>query len=221
MLFTAFNTLDMTNLFSLTSDYGAQYNGGLLLEGNKSYYLSGRPYELLPKISDSDISANIPEKTYIYMSSAHGITKSESIASNISYQSLLRTSGAAYLKQDINNIDTLEKLDGDPYGAYEVGVLLTDTATNGKIVWFSSPFLLDSTADQQYVSGGNSNFFLTTLSYLCDKPASISIAAKSLQVQSLVLDEFSANAWMTALVIIVPVAILGGGFFYWYKRRKA
>ncbi len=221
ILFSSYRAQNTANIMSLTSSFGADYKQGLLYEGNKNYFVNGYPYVVLPDMPDSVISQKLTSNIRLCLPYVHGITKSQNIPSNISYQTLLRTSGAAYLKEDINNITTSERLESDPYGRYDLGVLLTDTNTNGKIVWFSTPSVLDSSVDQQVASGANSSFFLATLAHVCDKPASVSIAAKNMQVQSLLLDDFSSNFWMVTLAIVLPVAIIGGGFLYWYKRRKA
>lgn len=221
ILLTDYNTTELPNLFTLTSEYGASFNGGLVIEGNKNYYMSGYTNYLLPKIQSSAISSLITnDNMYVFLPNAHGITKSDSIADNITYSSLLKSSAAAFIKTDVANIETLEKQDGDQTGQYDLGVLLTDSDTGGKIVWFSSSYIINSSADSS-VSGGNSTFFLSTLTYLCEKAASVSIASKSMQVAALVIDDLSANIWAAVIVVIVPAAILGGGFAYWYKRRRA
>ena len=221
ILLTNYKMTGFENLYSVTAAYGAVAQEGLMLEGNQNYYMSGYPYFCLPKMQSTDISELVGSSNiYIGMPYAHGISKSSDIASNISYTSLLKSSGAAYFKTDIENIETLEKLDGDVSGQFDLAVLLENTESGGRIVWFASDGIANSTYDR-YVSGGNSTYFLSTLTYICDKPQSVSIAAKSMQVQALTVSDFATSVWSTVVTIIIPVAILLGGLIYWLRRRKA
>lgn len=220
ILITGFEATGFTNLSALMAENGAQWNEGMIVEGNANYYMSGYPYYLVPKMASSDISALITNTNInLMMPMAHGITKTETLPENVTYNSLLDTSLAAYIKTDLKENDSLEKAEGDAEGQYSVGALLQNSAAGSKIVWFSSPYIVDDNADQ-YVSGGNSTYFLSTLTYLCEKEASVSIAAKSMQIAALVVDDAASNIWGSIMAIIIPAATLCGGFVYWYNRKK-
>ncbi|MDD4773503.1 MAG: hypothetical protein PHZ09_07840, partial [Eubacteriales bacterium] len=147
------------------------------------------------------------------------IQKSETLPDNITVTSLLTTSAAAYVKADAFNIESLEKAEGDTAGPFDLGVLIKDNATGAKIIWLSSPYIADDQIDLS-VSGGNSTFLLSALTYLSEKEASVSIAAKSMQVAALVIDEFSSNAWGAIITVILPAGIIILGLSLWLRRRK-
>jgi ABC-2 type transport system permease protein len=153
------------------------------------------------------------------MPNAHGIKKSETLPEGVTVTSLLTTSAAAYIKIDANNIKSLEKADGDVTGAFDLSVLIKNSTTGAKIVWFSSPYIVDDQVDA-VVSGGNSTLFLSTLTYLCKKEVSVSIAAKSMQVAALVIDDLAANAWSAVITIILPAGTVVFGLCLWLRRRK-
>ena len=128
---------------------------------------------------------------------------------------VLYTTASAYLKT--GSFETVEKADGDMQA--EFGLLMTATENKTKLVWYASPFFIDDSIDQ-IVSGGNSNVFLSSLSWITGKEASVSIAAKSMQVAALVLTETESNLWSAVTTVIIPLAIAGFGLYVWMKRRK-
>lgn len=219
---TGYDTPALTNLFTITSEYGANRAEGLIVEGNRNYYTGGYPYFILPKIASTGISSLISNSNmYVLMPYAHGITKNtEAVGDDLTYTALFSSSAAAYLKDVSGENVSLEHLDTDPTGSVDLGVMLTDNGTGGTVIWFSSPHLLDSSIDG-YISNGNSTYFLATLSYICEKPASVTIASKSMQIQALVIDDAASNIWGALMTIIIPLGVLIGGGIYWYKRRKA
>lgn len=220
IIMTGYSDTDLPNLYTLTAEYGAQYNDGMVIEGNANYYMSGYPYFLLPKIEASDISSLITnDNIRTALPYAHSIQKSETLPDNITVTSLLTTSAAAYVKADAFNIESLEKAEGDAAGPFDLGVLIKDNATGAKIIWLSSPYIADDQIDLS-VSGGNSTFLLSALTYLSEKEASVSIAAKSMQVAALVIDEFSSNAWGAIITVILPAGIIILGLSLWLRRRK-
>ena len=60
---------------------------------------------------------------------------------------------------------------------------------------------------------------MAAVNWMCEKTVDISILGKQLQVQALVVPEGAAGAWSVLLAIILPVAVLGGGIFIWYRRN--
>lgn len=221
MMLTDYSVQPQENLTVLAGQYGAQAVNGLLVEGNQNYYVSGYPYYLIPRIQNNAVSELITNTNIrIALPFAHAIT-TENVPSNVTVTDLFTTSGAAYVKQNIQDENlTLEKESGDPTGSFKTGVLLTDSATGARIVWISSPYLVNSNVDQTLASGGNATYFLSLLSYLCEKGVSVSIAAKSMQVQGLVISDLAANCFSVLIIVLLPLAAVGIGLGVWYKRRN-
>ncbi|MHB1150684.1 MAG: GldG family protein [Eubacteriales bacterium] len=220
IIMTTYSDTAMPNLYALTAEYGALYNDGMVIEGNANYYMSGYPYFLLPKIETSEISALITNSNMkVALPYAHSIQKSETMPENITVTPLLTTSAAAYSKTDAYNIESLEKADGDAAGPFNLGVLIKDSSTGAQIIWLSSPYIADDQIDT-YVSGGNSTFFLSALTYLSEKESSVSIATKSMQIAALVVSELSANMWGAVITILLPAGTVILGLCLWLRRRK-
>ena len=220
MLFTNYENDTLTSLHAFAADYGIDYVGGIVIEGNSNYYMSGAPYYLLPKRQAASVTGDLNlEKMYVMLPFAHGLKAGESVPAGIKLTSLFTTSAAAYVKTDAKNAATLEKESGDPEGPFDIGIMASDSTSGGMLIWISSAYLTDDTADY-YVSGGNSNYFLTMLNQICEKKASVSIASKSMQVAALRITDMAGNIWTVLMAVIVPAAVILSGAAVWYRRKK-
>lgn len=94
-----------------------------------------------------------------------------------------------------------------------IGAMSTDSETGGQLVWFSSPFIAQNSA-------GNLEYFIALINTLCEKEASVTIAAKTLMSEALVVPEFSTNMLMVVMCVVIPIALLVIGLIVWNYRRK-
>ncbi len=121
-----------------------------------------------------------------------------------------------------DNMTTYEKEEGDIDGPFALAVAVTETLDDGgetELIWVSSAYLLDD-ATNQGVSGGNEDFFLNCLNWLCGSESGISIHAKSISNEYLTITS-GASSMLTALVVvIIPAAFLAFGIVVWYRRKK-
>ena len=88
-----------------------------------------------------------------------------------------------------------------------------------KFVWYSSPAISDENADM-YVSGGNSDLFISTVNWMSANKTNLSIIAKQMQVEALTVTEADVALWAPVIIFIIPIAFLVWGFVIWFKRRK-
>ncbi len=88
-----------------------------------------------------------------------------------------------------------------------------------QIVWVSSSYLTDDSANQS-VSGGNEDFFLNCVSWLCGSESGISIHTKSLDTEYLTIPSGTASLLTALAVVIIPAAFLAFGIVIWYRRKK-
>ena len=97
--------------------------------------------------------------------------------------------------------------------------MATKTTNNetSKFVWISSQYFLDSRYSS-YCS--NISYFMAILTDLCEKESSVTINAKSLQIEALTVSEASANLWGIILIAVIPLAVLVTGFVIWNRRIK-
>lgn len=217
----AYSESAMPNLSSLCKAAGMYAADGLVNDENRCY---GYSYMLLPELmSASGGPVDLLENTNIYVltSSAQGIGTVEDSTST--FLGILRTTDGAYL-MDADESGYLEEVDGDTTGTYYVGAM-TESAADGtrgetsRFIWYSSPSVTDSTMNY-YTGGGNMNLFTASVGYLCEKETSVSVLAKPLTDEVMVIDERTGNYWWVTMTIIVPVVILGAGFTVWLRRRR-
>ena len=213
----------LTNLDSLMADYGVTAAEGIVVEGDQNYYVWGMPYYLLPEIETHTITSPLVEGGYyVLLPVAQGLEVSLDLPENVTVSELLTTSDSAFSKIAGYDLTTYDREEGDLSGPYALAVAITETLDDGlesNIVWVSSAALLDEQTNTQ-VSGGNQDFFLNALSYLCDSEESgISIHAKTITTEYLTLDSGVAST-LTALVVgVIPVAYLAIGILIWVRRK--
>ena len=71
------------------------------------------------------------------------------------------------------------------------------------------------------VSGGNQDFFLNALGYLCQaEQSSLSIHAKSLSSDTLTMDSAAVSALTVAVVGVIPAAVITLGIVIWIRRKR-
>lgn len=221
---STYSSSAMPNLTALAAYMGLTPVDGVVVETNRNNYM-GYPHYLLPVIgstSDGPLSliASKADGMYVLMNAAHGI-KSDGTHTVIP---ILSTTTQAYVKTDITS-ETLEKSDGDPEGLVYVGAAVTGEANGNRsdtyrFAWYSSPAITDENADN-YVSGGNSSVFVSTLNWMSSNKTNLSIMAKQMQVEALTVPEADAAIWSAVIVFIIPIAVLAAGFVVWFRRRRA
>jgi ABC-2 type transport system permease protein len=164
-------------------------------------------------------AAELTANHYTFITNAHGIVLTEE--SDASASALLSSTTSSFVKKAGQNITSYAKEDGDVEGSFCVAAYATLATENGesKFVWYSSPAIVSDQWDY-YVNGGNSTLFVDSVNWMCDKAVSLSILAKTMQVQALVIPESAVGLWSLTLTILPPIAILGGGFFVWLRRRR-
>ena len=121
------------------------------------------------------------------------------------------------------DLTTYEKEEGDVNGPFALAVAISDTVDDGitgDIVWVSSAALVDDQTNTQ-VSGGNQDFFLNALGYLCQaEQSSLSIHAKSLSSDTLTMDSAAVSALTVAVVGVIPAAVITLGIVIWIRRKR-
>jgi ABC-2 type transport system permease protein len=200
----------MPNLLSVARTMGMDVEEGIVVETNRNSY-NTYPTYLLPTIGSAGPGASLAADLHALLPNAHGSAVSGDAAAWI------RTTTASFIKAAGADIQTYEKEEGDTEGPCAVAAYAEKDG--GKMVWFATPSVVSDQWDY-YVNGGNSTVFMGGVSWMCEKSASVSVIAKQMQVQSLVVPEGSAAMWSLLLTVLVPLAVLVGGFVLWFRRTR-
>ena len=214
----------LTNLEALMASYGVGTVDGIVVEGDQSHYVWGTPYFLLPDIASHAITTPLTEGGYrVLLPIAQGLTVDGDLRDTLSVTQLLTTSASAFAKAAGYDLTTYEKEDSDVDGPFALAVAVSNAVEDGitsDIVWVSSAALVDDQTNTQ-VSGGNQDFFLNALGYLCQaEQSSLSIHAKSLDSETLTLDSAAVSTLTVAVVGVIPAACLALGIVIWIRRKR-
>ena len=223
LLVSQYVETEMTNLTSLMEEYGLSLVQGMVAEGdaNNMAYMNGAGYVtfLLPNLSSHEITDPLIENNYaVLYPMAQGIDISADIRSTLTISELLSTSEKAFSKVDITSTNP-DKEAGDIDGPFALGVAVEDSRYNGKVVWYTTPYLLISEYNTA-VSGGNYDLFLNTLGWMCERESSISIHSKSLSVEYLNINAADGRSLNIFFIGILPLAAIVIGGVVWYRRKK-
>lgn len=204
----------MPNLASVTYMMGLQSEDGIVVETNRSHYntyatmllpvlSAGGPAELLPSAS---LNTMLPD--------AHGIVLTGK--GDASTAPLLQTTVDSYVKKNVQ-ATSAEKEEGDVDGPFAIAAYAT--LAESKLVWYSTPYVVSEEMDY-YVNGGNSKLFMASVNWMCESESSVSVAAKTMSTEMLIVPASAFGLWSVLLVIVLPLAVLGAGFAVWLRRRR-
>ncbi len=208
---------NLPNFVKLASALGLDVCGGIVVEGSPKHY-TNYVYYLFPDIQSHEITDPIAEGGKRVLSAfCHAMRKAETLPEGVNgVTPLLLTSTNAVGKVDPNATKIYYE-DGDILGQF-VSAAAVEIG-NGKAVWFASSDIANDQADLM-VSGANADIFLNSLGWCTEKANSVSIRTISLSVQPLIITENAANTWLIIVCAVIPLAVVGGGFAVWYRRRS-
>ena len=213
----------LENLEALMDNYGVNTAEGIVVESNQNNYAWGTPYYLLPDINDHTITSPLQDGGYyVLLPVSQGLTVSDELPDSVSATELLTTSTSSFSKVAGYSLETYEKEDGDLDGPFALAVAITDTIdaeTESQIVWISSGAVVDEQSDQM-VSGGNQDFFLNCIHWMCEQTESISIHAKSMDYEYLTMDSGTGSMLTILMIGFLPLGYLGIGISIWIRRKR-
>lgn len=216
---------DMSNFNRVLENYGVRPVNGIVFEGDSDHFVSQNPYYLLPNIENNEITSQLSSQSrYVLTAMAQGISQIENVRDSLEISSILSTTDSSYSKTDLENMETMEKEEGDIQGPFDLGVMITEKVDDEKetqIVYFSSQSLFDDSANAM-VSGTNYELLSASLGWMCntDETNTVSIPSKSYDNTSLVIPAADANFWSIFVTAVLPLCVLALGFAIWMKRRK-
>ena len=212
-------------LTKLLSDYGINTVAGYVFDSEKCVS-DELPTYLVPEVESHDITK---EATNVSVCAplTIGMTSQSKVRSTLKVEPLLKTSESAFSRTD-KKASSMNKIDGDTAGPFSVAMAATDEYPEkrigpghaAKLVVYGSYSFAGSgfIADNKY---GNRSMILNSLTWLTGSETStLAIPKRSLDEQSVKIQEGDQVFWIAALVIVLPLVLLIIGFIIWYRRRK-
>lgn len=205
------------NLNSLATDYGVQFNDGIVIEEDSYYYAFQRPYILLPDIASHDVTDSlIQENYYAIMPLSQGMTVTSTNDGTVT--ELLTTSYYSFSKSAGYDLTTYEREDNDTDGPFALAVSIEDY-DGGCILWFSSSeFLTDMY--NSYSSGANGDMAMNAVSFLIGDSEAMTIRSKSLYYNYLTISESTSSLLKLLMIGVFPLMYLGTGICVIMKKRS-
>ena len=207
----------LPHLEALMGGYGITADRGIVIEGDQSHYAAGYPYYLLPNIGSHEITSGVQSSGYyVFLPLARGLHTDS--PDGVTVTSLLTTSDSAFSKESGFSMETFEKESGDLDGPFSLAAA-AETESGGHVIWVSSVFLLDDQVNIQ-VSGGNQDFFISGINWMCGHEEGVSIHAKSLGYEYLTMTSLTAASLTLAVVVVIPAVFLLVGIVKVIRRRR-
>ena len=215
---------DMKNFPGLLAHFGVTAEPGLVLDSDYDNYYQAEVYLLPNVLYDETITKSILKGNgFVFVPYAQALTHGES-TDTIKYTDLMKTSGQAYLRRDVDiSSSDFAATDKDEMAAYPVGVRADLLDADGEVkstgVFYSSLFVFSTSADQQ-VSGSNTKLFNGTLTAVTDGDVTVSVPVKTFTDDKLMINTKVARNLSLLFVAAIPAVILLAGFVMWLKRRR-
>lgn len=212
---------DTPNLDSVLAEFGVAVDGGIVCEGNSNYIMQNMRNYIRPMYGEHDIVKPLAASSEVMVVPfGQNIRVLDERKDTLKSTSLLKTTSTGYIKSIES--ETLEKSDGDTVGAMTLAIAVTDEIdekTQSNLVVVTSPYISNGQMDT-YVSGGNYDFLLNSVGFLCEHESMISIRGKNIYSSSLAVTSGQMTAWIFILMVLIPAATIITGFVIWLRRRK-
>lgn len=217
-----YNVRELTYLNEVLASYGVRFDYGIVHETNP-YYVAIDPRTEWPDLADHDITRPLADKTRtpVVLLEPMALSTLETKRRTIETAPLLTSSADAFLRTDLNAAEET-KLPEDISGPLVLGMAVTDPSYAGdgeaqaRIVAIGAGSLLPL-AVQAF--DANRDLFLNSLTWLEDRPETISIRSKSLFLLPLRMNLVQMILFGALFIFIIPAAFFIAGFVTWLKRR--
>lgn len=208
------------NFQTILDCFNTEIVEGLIVEGDANYYY-GDPSYLLPEVMNTYLTDGVYGEKYVFVPYAQGICVTEE--ENITYTSILQTSGSAYSKVNIAEASTYAKEEGDMDGPFDIGVYVEKTYGENVagMFLFTSGNIFTDAADEM-VANANLAIFSNCLNEFIDSEIeTVAVPVKALTADSLVVSAGTGMFIGLMIAVMIPLVLLITGFMVWYRRKKA
>ena len=213
-------TVAAPRLDALLGSTGLTRQSGLLVETDADHYAYGYAGTyLLPYVKTNDVTSGMNQGLYVFSPVSHGVVCPESGENGWTYTALLSTSVNAYAMQDYASAQVAQKGENDPAGPFDVAVAAENQDTGSRVVWCGCPNLLFSQMNQA-TAGGNAQFLGSIVNWFTGEENAAVIESRSMSAESLSVPPAAILALGLLFVIVLPLAVLIGGFIICLIRKR-
>ena len=210
------------NLDELLEYMDIMVTAGEVLENDPNYYLD-QPNMLLPEITDSKYTGNLPD--FAVLPDAVGMIVND-YSEYVSYDKFMTTTRDAFLKVNYKETGILNEEEGDYEDSFTVGVEAKrqeidedGIVTNPVMVVFASSAMFTSEMDA-LVNNSNIILFSNIVSSFVEESNDSFASTKLLNLPFLNIDSSARNVIIVITMLIIPLCILAYGIYICIKRRR-
>jgi hypothetical protein len=222
LLLVDYHIRDCSVLNEILASYGIRLDYGRVIETNLEYIAFNYPNMVTPDPAEHDITTPFADKSasLLVLPDAMGISELPAKRRTVEIKPLLTSSPDAFLRTNLDEASPA-KVASDRQGPITLAAAITDPSwvqgneAQARIVIIASPSLL---ALNQQIPW-NQDFFMNSLTWLEDRPETLSLRSKSLFVLPIRLNGLQLLIFGALFVIIIPLAFFISGFVTWLKRR--
>ena len=216
-LVTDYIKKDLPNLSKYTELFGLKQATGVIFEGNPNYCLSNYRHYLLPQIMEHEITIPLLVAGYdLVMPITQGIMQKANLEEGVQVNEVLSSSDKAYLKPDLDKMQSMEKEDGDKDGPFSIAA--TAEIGGASLVWVTSSYAFSAEYNEMS-SGANFNFFINCLSWAADNETGINLLPKRLTGDKLKIPSTVATLLTITFIAVIPIIVIIIGIIVLVRRR--
>ena len=215
---------ELTNLNRVLASYGFRYDFGIVHETDP-YYVALDPRTEWPDMGDHDITQPLADKskTPVVLLEAMSLSELDTKRRTIEIKPLLTSSASAFLRTDLND-NSMTRQPSDISGPLTLGVSAMDPnwldpnkpEPQARIVAIGCGNLLNFA---RMGFDANRDIFMNSITWLQDRPETISVRSKSLFVLPLRVTLVQIIIFGALFIAVIPLSFFIAGFVTWLKRR--
>lgn len=217
-LVTDYIKKDFPNFSKYTELFGLKQATGVIFEGNPNYCLSNYRHYLLPQIMEHEITIPLLIGGYdLVMPITQGIMQKATLPEGAQVNEVLSTSDRAYLKTDLDKMQSMEKEDSDKDGPFSIAA--TAERSGASLVWVTSSYAFNAEYNEMS-AGANNNFFINCLSWAADNETGISLLPKRLSGDKLKIPATVSTLLTITFIAVIPLIFVIIGIIVLVRRRR-
>ena len=214
---------ELTVLNEVLASYGMQFDFGRLVE-NDGYYTPGIPYiEYLDTFPEHEITKSLMEQRMpVLFPNVMGISETPAKRRSIELKPLFFSSYNSFIRTDIFETSS-EMQSSDIQGPITIGMTATDPywidPNNPVPQTRITALACGGVLELGSYSPGNIDFYMNTLTWLIDRPETLTVRSKSMFLLPMRISQNLMVMYGVIIVIIIPVGFFIAGFVIWLRRR--
>jgi len=216
------NIREISGLNEVLASYGLEFIYGIVHETDL-YYVVIDPSTEWPDLSDHEITKPLADKnkTPVVLAEAMALSLLDTKRMTVEISPLMTSSAGAFLRTNLDDV-SVAKTPSDVSGPLILGAAVKDPSwvqnnePQARIVVIGCGYLLDFAT---LGIDANRDLFMNSLTWLEDRPETISLRSKSVFVLPLRMNMVRIIIFGALFIIAIPAAFFISGLVTWLKRR--